>query len=145
MARTSHEYLRLQQWASRAVGRTEIMIRALIERRSAAAEREVGGSSDAMRYMVRASLRAFQPFTTIFAISSCRRRLPADAEAQERVVELFREEGLAELSLAIGASRFFPTVKRALGYGASWALVPVTVPREVARHAAATPHALRGG
>ena len=40
----------------------------------------------------------------------------------------YGEEGLVELALAIGASRFLPSVKRTLGYGTACSLVKVTVP-----------------
>jgi alkylhydroperoxidase family enzyme len=51
----------------------------------------------------------------------------ADLELRERVVEAYGQKGLVEMSLAIGASRFLPIVKRTLGYGTSCSLVNIRV------------------
>jgi alkylhydroperoxidase family enzyme len=51
-----------------------------------------------------------------------------DADAlRPRVAEHFGEEGLVELALAIASSRFFPIVKRTLGYARSCSLVTIEV------------------
>ena len=44
-----------------------------------------------------------------------------------RMVEHFGQEGLIELALAIGSSRFFPIVKRSLGYATSCSAVKLEV------------------
>lgn len=51
----------------------------------------------------------------------------ADNELRESVRQEYGEEGLVELALAIGASRFLPSVKRTLGYGTACSLVEVKV------------------
>jgi alkylhydroperoxidase family enzyme len=48
-------------------------------------------------------------------------------ELRERVVHRWGEEGLVDLALAIGSSRFFPIVKRTLGYARSRKLVEIRV------------------
>ena len=47
------------------------------------------------------------------------------APLRERLRACLGEEGLIELSFAIAAARVFPTVKRALGYATSCALVQI--------------------
>ncbi|MFQ5527252.1 MAG: hypothetical protein ACE5GX_13435 [Thermoanaerobaculia bacterium] len=42
-----------------------------------------------------------------------------------RIVSHFGERGLVELAMAIGSSRFFPIVKRSLGYSTSCSQVPL--------------------
>ncbi len=164
-----------------------MLFKKLINRRIAAAEKQLGESLDYMRHMLAISLRAFLRFSKIFAISDYRGRLPADAyhvarivaaraedcgtcvqievnlgqqhkiaidilqaviqrqpellsdrlrlvyqfvdalvanadteaELREQVIAVYGQEGLVELALAIGASRFLPMVKRTLGYGTS--------------------------
>lgn len=44
---------------------------------------------------------------------------------RERIRELYGEEGLVELAMAIAICRVFPTTKRALGYAQSCSVVPV--------------------
>lgn len=52
----------------------------------------------------------------------------ADNALREAVRQDYGEEGLVEIALAVGASRFLPSVKRTLGYGTACSLVKVTVP-----------------
>lgn len=47
---------------------------------------------------------------------------------RERVRRLYGDQGLIDLSLAIASARFFPTLKRALGYSQSCSLIQVAVP-----------------
>jgi alkylhydroperoxidase family enzyme len=51
----------------------------------------------------------------------------ADLDLREQVVKTYGQEGLVELSLAIGASRFLPVVKRTLGYGTACSQVEIEV------------------
>ena len=46
---------------------------------------------------------------------------------REQVSAAYGQEGLVELALAIGASRFLPMVKRTLGYGVSCSRVAIRV------------------
>jgi alkylhydroperoxidase family enzyme len=171
------------------------VIRAIVERKLAAAERELGESMDYMRHILRTSVRAFLRFAKIFPIANYRRRLPedayhvarivaargedcgtcvqievnlarkskvppaqiqavidrspealperlqliyrfveavvensgADADLREQIVATYGQEGLVELSLAVGASRFLPIVKKTLGYGTACARVQIRV------------------
>lgn len=56
---------------------------------------------------------------------------PNESELRERVKETYGQEGLIELSLAIGTSRFLPIVKRTLGYGTACSLVDLEIERKV--------------
>ena len=51
----------------------------------------------------------------------------AEGEWRERVRGHYGEEALVEMALGIAAARVFPTMKRALGYATSCALVDVEV------------------
>ncbi|MFC4257772.1 hypothetical protein ACFOZ5_01865 [Marinobacter lacisalsi] len=51
-----------------------------------------------------------------------------DEELRQAIRRDYGEEGLVELALAIGASRFLPSVKRTLGYGKACSLVEVRLP-----------------
>ncbi len=171
------------------------MLKAIIERRIDAGARELGGSMDYMKDILRASFPAFRRFTRIFSIADYRGRLPADAyhlarivaardedcgtcvqievnlarkagverevlraviafdpdalppqladtyrfvdavvrstgedgALQGAVVEHYGQGGLAELALAIGASRFLPVVKRTMGHATACARVNVEI------------------
>ncbi len=46
---------------------------------------------------------------------------------RDRLCDLYGEKGLLELSLAIATSRFFPTLKRSLGYTKSCSLIAVNM------------------
>lgn len=50
-----------------------------------------------------------------------------EEELRPRLVELYGDQGLVELALAIASCRVFPVTKRALGYAKSCALVTVEV------------------
>lgn len=54
----------------------------------------------------------------------------ADVALREEVVNTYGQDGLVELSLAIGASRFLPIVKRTLGYGTACSKVELRVETE---------------
>lgn len=47
---------------------------------------------------------------------------------RERLRHRYGDAGLIELSVGIASARFFPTLKRALGFSRSCALVPAAVP-----------------
>ena len=53
------------------------------------------------------------------------RRTGEDEIYRERMRELYGEEGLVELAIAIAMCRVFPTTKRALGFAKSCSEVPV--------------------
>jgi len=154
-------------------------------------EKRLGQSLDYVRFIVRASLRAFRAFARIFGIAAYRRTLPpgplsiarvvgarsedcgtclqvalniaraegvprevlqaaidrrpedlpedlslvyrfaegvtggagAEGELRAEVVRRFGDEGLVEIALAIASARFFPSVKRVLGYATACAKV----------------------
>ena len=50
---------------------------------------------------------------------------PTAAPLRERLRERYGDEGLIELSLGIAACRVYPITKRALGYGATCAMVKI--------------------
>ena len=50
-----------------------------------------------------------------------------DGEFREALRERYGDEGVVELAMAITRGRFYPTLKRALGYATSCALVEVNV------------------
>ena len=62
------------------------MIRALVLRRLASAEKELGASMDYLRYMARVSLRAFFKFAKIMPLAGYRRTLPAGPYHVARIV-----------------------------------------------------------
>jgi alkylhydroperoxidase family enzyme len=53
------------------------------------------------------------------------RRTGEEENYRERIRELYGEEGLVELAIAIAVCRVFPTTKRALGFAKSCSEVPV--------------------
>ncbi len=166
----------------------DAMIRAILLRIIGREERRLGQSLDYVRFIVRASLRAFRAFSRIFGIAAYRRRLPPDPLNIARIVAVRREdcgtclqvainiarreglpaeairaavagaahglpddlalvlrfadgeealrddlrrrfgdEGLVEIALAIASARFFPSVKRTLGYATSCARVTLEI------------------
>ena len=62
------------------------MIQSIISWRLSAAERQLGGSLDYVRHMVRVSLRCFFKFTKFLAVAEYRRKLPVDACHVARLV-----------------------------------------------------------
>jgi len=62
------------------------MIRFLVERKLAAAERELGGSLDYVRHILRASLGSFFKFTRLLGLAEHRRALPPAPFRVARIV-----------------------------------------------------------
>ena len=52
----------------------------------------------------------------------------AEDGLRQRLRRLYGDQGLIELSMAIASARFFPTLKRTLGYSQSCSLIRVAVP-----------------
>lgn len=61
-----------------------------------------------------------------FTLACLRADTPSD-ELREKVRALYGDEALIELSIVIAASRFFPQVKRVLGYAKTCAMVRPSV------------------
>ncbi|HYH81499.1 MAG TPA: hypothetical protein VEX86_16970 [Longimicrobium sp.] len=171
------------------------MIRAIVQRQLAAAERRFGASMDYMRHVADRDLGLFLKLSMLQPATWHRRRLPRDAfhaarlattlhadcgecvqievtaarkagvpaallravlddrgaglpdgvgdavtfaqvvasgadpddTLRARLTSRFGEEGVVELANAVATAQFYPTLKRALGYSRSCALVQVAV------------------
>ncbi|MBA4806426.1 hypothetical protein [Brevundimonas sp.] len=169
------------------------MLRQIIEWRIDVSARELGGSMDYIKDILRSSFPAFRRFIRIFSISNYRGKLPADAyhiarivaardedcgtcvqvevnlaikagvrsevlqavirssphslptplgalycfveavvqstgedrELRPLIVEHYGHEGLVEIALAVGASRFLPICKRTLGHATKCSIVKI--------------------
>jgi alkylhydroperoxidase family enzyme len=81
------------------------MMRALINRRLASAERSLGASMDYLRFMMRASPRGFRRFATVLPLSGYRRVVPPDAYHVARLVATHDEHCTGCLQIEIVLAR----------------------------------------
>jgi hypothetical protein len=93
-----------------------------------------GVSDDVIRNVVAGDLERLPEPTAVvarFALSTLQRSAQADS-LRERVLALYGKRGLVAIALGITASRLYPTVKFALGFGHTCTRVEVggrTVPK----------------
>ena len=81
------------------------MIRALILKKLASAEAELGESLDYVRHILRTSLRSFFKFTKIFPLSEYRRELPKEPYHVARIVATRDEDCGTCLQIEVNLAR----------------------------------------